>query len=95
MGWVFLSLLVDRSLRDGDHWAWSHVIQYLYGKTSVWSNCSKIRGHEMIFINKFGRCSLGRSGENNPLETRGVRVLTKFRKRTNRNCGYSDYPEDG
>ena len=31
----------------------------------------------MMFISRFGRCSLGRSGENNPIERRGVRVLTK------------------
>ena len=31
----------------------------------------------MMFISRFGHCSLGRSGENNPLESRGVRVLTK------------------
>ena len=31
----------------------------------------------MMFISRFGRCSLGRSGENNPLESRGVKVLTK------------------
>ena len=35
----------------------------------------------MMFISKFGHCSLGRSGENNPLESRGVRVLTKLSKR--------------
>ena len=35
----------------------------------------------MMFINRFGHCSLGRSGENNPLESRGVRVLTKCNKR--------------
>ena len=31
----------------------------------------------MIFISRLGHCSLGRSGENNPLESRGVRGLTK------------------
>ena len=35
----------------------------------------------MMFINRFGYCSLGRSGENNPLESRGVRVLTKCNRR--------------
>ena len=35
----------------------------------------------MMFISRFGHCSLGRSGENNPLESRGVRVLTKCSKR--------------
>ena len=35
----------------------------------------------MMFISRFGCCSLGRSGENNPLESRGVRVLTKFIRR--------------
>ena len=34
-----------------------------------------------MFISKFGHCSLGRSGEKNPLERRGVRVLTKCSKR--------------
>ena len=31
----------------------------------------------MMFISKFGHCSLGRSGEDNPLESRSVKVLTK------------------
>lgn len=31
----------------------------------------------MMFISRFGHSSLGRSGENNPLESRGVKVLTK------------------
>ena len=31
----------------------------------------------MMFISRFGHCSLGRSGEDNPLESRGVKVLTK------------------
>ena len=35
----------------------------------------------MMFISRFGRCSLGRSGENNPLESRGARVLTKCSRR--------------
>ena len=35
----------------------------------------------MMFISRFGHCSLGRSGENNPLESRGVRVLTKCSRR--------------
>ena len=35
----------------------------------------------MMFINRFGCCHLGRSGENNPLESRGVRVLTKCSRR--------------
>ena len=61
---VFRSL-VDRSSEMGDHWAWSHVIQFVYGKTSDWSDCFKIKGHEMMFISGFGHCSLGRSGENN------------------------------
>ena len=34
-----------------------------------------------MFIGRFGHCSLGRSGENSPLERRGVRVLTKCSKR--------------
>jgi hypothetical protein len=46
-------------------------------KTSDWSDCFKIRGHEMMFISRFGHYSWRRSGENNPLESRGVRVLTK------------------
>ena len=73
----------------------SHVTQSLYGKTSVWSDCSKIRGHGMMFISRFGHCSRGRSGENSPLESRGVGVLTKFRKRKNRGCGYLGYPKGG
>ena len=35
----------------------------------------------MMFISRFGRCSLGRSGEDNPLERRGVNVLTKCNRR--------------
>lgn len=35
----------------------------------------------MMFISRFGHCSLGRSGEKNPLERRGVRVLTKCNRR--------------
>ena len=35
----------------------------------------------MMFLSRFGCCSLGRSGENNPLESRGVRVLTKCSRR--------------
>jgi hypothetical protein len=31
----------------------------------------------MMFTSKFGCCSLVRSGEDNPLESRDVRVLTK------------------
>ena len=31
----------------------------------------------MMFTSRFGCCSLGRSGENNPLENRGVKVLTQ------------------
>ena len=31
----------------------------------------------MMFISRFGHCSLGGSGEKNPLERRGVKVLTK------------------
>ena len=34
-----------------------------------------------MFVSRFGRCSLGRSGENNPLESKGVRVLTKCSRR--------------
>ena len=41
----------------------------------------KVRGHEMIFIRRFGHCSLGGSGENNPLESKGVRLLTKCSRR--------------
>ena len=54
-----------------------------------------IRGNEMMFISRFGRSSIGRSEGNNPLERRGVRVLTKFSRRTNRSCGYSDYAKGG
>ena len=90
MGWVGF-----RSLRDRGHWAWSHVIHSLYGKPSDWSDCSEIRGHEMMFFSRYGHISIGRSGENSPLERRGVRVLTKFSRTTNRNYGYSNYPEDG
>ena len=49
----------------------------------------------MMFINRFGHSSIGRSGENNPLERKGVRVLTKFRRRKDRSCGYSGYPKGG
>ena len=35
----------------------------------------------MMFISRFGHFSLGRSGENNPLERRGVKVLTKCSRR--------------
>ena len=35
----------------------------------------------MMFISRFGHCSLGKSGENNPLESSGVKVLTKCSKR--------------
>ena len=35
----------------------------------------------MMFISRFGHCSLGRSGEDNPLERRGIRVLTKCSRR--------------
>ena len=35
----------------------------------------------MMFISRFGHCSLARIGENNPLESRGVRVLTKYSRR--------------
>ena len=35
----------------------------------------------MMFISRFGHCSLGRSGENSPLESKGVRVLTKCSRR--------------
>lgn len=35
----------------------------------------------MMFISRFGCCSLERSGEDNPLERRGVRVLTKCSRR--------------
>ena len=34
-----------------------------------------------MFISKFGHFSLGRSGEDNPLDNRGVKVLTKCSKR--------------
>ena len=34
-----------------------------------------------MFISRFGCCSLGRSGENSPLERRGVRVLIKCSRR--------------
>jgi len=46
-----------------------------------------------MFISKFGCSSIGRSGENGPL--RVVRVLTKFRRRIHRSCGYSGYPKGG
>ena len=48
-----LRSLVDSSLEMGDHSAWSHVIQSLYGKISDWSDCSRIRGCEMILIRRF------------------------------------------
>ena len=35
----------------------------------------------MMFISRFGHCSLGGSGENNPLENRCVRVLTECSRR--------------
>ena len=35
----------------------------------------------MMFISRFGHCSLGRSGENNRLDSRVVRVLTKCNRR--------------
>ena len=35
----------------------------------------------MMFISSFGHCISGGSGENNPLERRGVRVLTKISRR--------------
>ena len=35
----------------------------------------------MMFISRFGHCSLGRSGGNNPLEIKGVRILTKCSRR--------------
>ena len=35
----------------------------------------------MMFINRFCCCSLGRSEENNPLESRGIKVLTKCSRR--------------
>ena len=35
----------------------------------------------MMFISRFGHCSLGRSGENNTVGRRGVRVLTKCSRR--------------
>ena len=34
-----------------------------------------------MFISEFGHCSLGRCGENNPLESRDVKVLTKCNRR--------------
>lgn len=34
-----------------------------------------------MFISRFGHCSLGRSGGNNLLESRGVRALTKCSRR--------------
>ena len=49
-----------------------------------------------MFISKFGHSSIiGRSGENSPLERRGVRVLTKFSRRTYRSCGYLGYLKGG
>ena len=35
----------------------------------------------MMFISRFGRCSLGRSGGNNPLESKDATVLTKCSRR--------------
>lgn len=35
----------------------------------------------MMFISRFCHCSLGRSGETNPHESRGVRVLNKCSRR--------------
>ena len=60
---------------------WSHVMQPLYGKTSDWSDCFKIRGHEMMFISRFGRCSWEEVEKTIPLESRSVRVLTKCNRR--------------
>ena len=53
----------------------------MYVKTSDRLDCFKIKGLAMMFIGRFGHCSLGGSGENNPLESRGVRVLTKCSRR--------------
>ena len=55
VGWDggLLGLLVDGSSRDRNHWAWSHVIQSLCGKTSDWSDCSRIRDREMMLIRGF------------------------------------------
>ena len=35
----------------------------------------------MMFISRFGCCSIERSGRNNPLGRRGVRVLNKCNRR--------------
>ena len=35
----------------------------------------------MMFISKFGHCSIEGSGTNNPLASRGVRVLNKCNRR--------------
>ena len=50
-------------------------------KTSDWSDCFRIRGHEMMLIHKFGCCSWEEVEETIPLESRGVRVLTKCSRR--------------
>ena len=65
----------------GDHWAWSHVIQSLYGKTSDWLDCFRIRGHEMMLIRGVGHCSWEEVEKTVPLGSRGVRVLTKRSRR--------------
>ena len=65
----------------GDHWAWSHVIQSLCGKTSDWLDYFKIRCHEIMFLSRFGCCSWEEVEKTIPLGSRGVRVLTKCSRR--------------
>ena len=40
-----------------------------------------------------GHSSIEGSERNNPLGSKGVRVLSKFSRKTNRSCGYSGYPK--
>ena len=80
MGWDFRSL-VDKSSGMGDHWAWSHVIQSLYGKTSVWSDCFRVRGHDRMIIRRFGHCNWEEVEKTIPLEGSGVRLLSKCNRK--------------
>ena len=48
---------------------------------------------EWRFSASLGHSSIEGSGGNNPLGRRGVRVLSKFSRKTNRSCGYSDNPK--
>ena len=53
----------------------------MYRKTSDWLDCFKIRGHEMMFISRFGHCSWEEVEKTIPLECKGGRVLTKCSRR--------------